>query len=95
MAAMIRLFCHKKEGHATLCDDCKALTIYAFDRLDHCRYGNRKGSCRRCPVHCYRPEMRDRIRQVMRFSGPRMLLYHPIEALRHLLNFDGFPPENA
>ena len=28
----------------------------------------------------------ERMRQVMRFSGPRMLLYAPWQAIRHLLN---------
>ena len=35
-------------------------------------------------VHCYQTEMREKIRQVMRFSGPRMLLYHPALALWHV-----------
>jgi hypothetical protein len=30
--------------------------------------------------------MRDRIRKVMRFSGPRMLFLHPTLALLHLLD---------
>jgi hypothetical protein len=29
--------------------------------------------------------MREKIKEVMRFSGPRMLLYHPLDAFRHLL----------
>ena len=41
-------------------------------------------TCRRCPIHCYRPAMRERIRCIMRWAGPRMLLYHPLAALRHL-----------
>ena len=32
-----------------------------------------------------KPEMREQIRQVMRFSGPRMLLYHPVLAIWHLV----------
>ena len=35
--------------------------------------------------HCYKPEMRERIRQVMRYSGPRMITKHPVAAIRHLL----------
>ena len=37
-----------------------------------------------CKVHCYKKDKRDQIRKVMRFSGPRMLVYHPIMAIRHL-----------
>ena len=36
-------------------------------------------------VHCYQPQMREQIRQVMRYSGPRMLLYHPVLAIWHLV----------
>ena len=45
-----------------------------------------KTFCSNCKVHCYRPDMRERIRAVMRFSGPRMLLYHPITGIRHFLD---------
>ena len=81
---MIRLYCRKYEGHDDLCPRCKALSDYAHCRLDRCRFGEQKTTCKKCPVHCYRPEMKERIRMVMRWSGPRMIIYHPIAALRHL-----------
>jgi hypothetical protein len=28
--------------------------------------------------------MRERMRAVMRFSGPRMMWYHPVDAIKHL-----------
>ena len=74
---MIRLYCRKKEKNTILCADCEELLRYAHARLDHCPFGT---------VHCYKPVMRERMRQVMRFSGPRMLLYAPWQAIRHLLN---------
>ena len=73
---MVRLYCLHYEGHEQLCPRCRALIDYAHQRLDHCPSGNGKGSCRRCPIHCYRPDMRSLMRQVMRYSGPRMLLRH-------------------
>lgn len=81
---MIRIYCRHREGNAELCGECAALVAYACSRLERCRFGAGKGSCRRCSVHCYRPDMRRRIRTVMRFSGPRMLLYAPLEFMRHL-----------
>lgn len=81
---MISLYCRKKEGNSELCSSCRDLIDYSVRRLDHCRFGEEKGSCRQCNVHCYSPHMRARIREVMRFSGPRMLLYEPIEAIKHL-----------
>ncbi len=82
---MIRLYCRKAEGNRELCEDCRELLTYACKRLDSCKFGNGKPSCKKCTVHCYKPEMRERIRRVMRYAGPRMMLYHPVAAIRHLL----------
>lgn len=82
---MIRLYCHKKEGNSDLCPSCVELLKYSCDRLDKCRYGNNKLACKKCPVHCYHPDMKEKIRAVMRFAGPRMIIYHPIDAVRHFL----------
>ncbi len=81
---MIRLYCRRKEGNEELCDECRGLLNYAYNRLDRCPFGNDKKSCRHCRIHCYSPEMRMRIRNIMRYSGPRMILYAPLEILRHL-----------
>ncbi|MBD9110700.1 nitrous oxide-stimulated promoter family protein [Bacteroides nordii] len=81
---MIRLYCRKKEKNKCLCLQCEELLRYAHARLDHCPFGENKSSCKQCTVHCYKPVMRERMRQVMRFSGPRMLLYAPWEAIKHL-----------
>ena len=90
---MIELWCWKNHGcgkgsngHRDLCGECSDLLAYSLARLDCCKFGNSKTKCHKCPVHCYRPDMRERIRTVMRFSGPRMLLYHPLEALRYLFS---------
>ena len=82
---MIRLYCQKKEGFSSLCPDCQELLDYALNRLDRCRYGKDKPTCKKCPIHCYRPGMKERIRVVMRWSGPRMILYHPLASIKHLL----------
>ena len=72
---MVGLYCRKKEGYPIPCAECAALIRYAHDRLDRCVFGEAKTSCRRCPVHCYRPAMREKMRRVMRFSpeGDRSL----------------------
>lgn len=83
-AAMIAIYCRYKEGNRTLCDGCKELLEYANRRLERCRFGEEKSTCRKCPIHCYKPDMRERMREVMRFSGPRMMFFHPLTAIRHL-----------
>ena len=78
--------CQVGHGDPGLCGECRELLEYSLARLEHCKFGNAKTKCHKCPVHCYRPDMREKIRTVMRFSGPRMLLYHPLEALRYLFS---------
>lgn len=82
---MIRLYCRHKEGNRDLCSDCQTLMEYACIRLSKCPFGENKTSCRKCTVHCYRPDMKERIRSVMRYAGPRMIIYHPVAAIRHLI----------
>ena len=84
---MIRLYCKKCHGTKTgLCPECKALAEYACDRSNKCPFMDNKTFCSNCKVHCYKPEMRNRIRQVMRFSGPRMIFHHPVMAMQHLIS---------
>lgn len=65
--------------------ECAALDAYAALRTERCREMDVKTSCEQCGNHCYKPEMREKVRAVMRYAGPRMLTKHPVAALRHLL----------
>ncbi len=85
VGTMIRLYCNKQHGQSSLCESCAALLAYATQRIADCPDGEGKSFCSVCTIHCYRPDMRAQIRRVMRFSGPRMLLCHPVVAIRHLL----------
>jgi hypothetical protein len=84
--AMVTMFCAHHHGTDGLCAECRDLAAYADRRLDHCPYGGEKPACTNCPIHCYRPEPRERMREVMRFAGPRMLAKHPWLATLHLLD---------
>lgn len=87
VSLMIKLYCHKNHGtKRDICSDCQALYDYARLRSDKCPFMETKTFCSNCKVHCYKPEMREKIRAVMRFSGPRMMMYHPIMAVRHLMD---------
>ena len=84
---MIRIYCSSRHSSdEELCAECDALHQYAMRRLDQCPFGPDKPTCAKCPIHCYKPRMRERIREVMQFAGPRMLLRHPILAAQHWLN---------
>ncbi len=84
---MIALFCRDHHHpEAGLCDECGELQGYALLRLSRCPFQENKTTCGNCPVHCYKPSMREKIREVMRYSGPRLMLRHPWLALAHLLD---------
>jgi hypothetical protein len=92
VTAMIHIYCRDQHGGA-LCDDCQDLTRYVRLRLEHCRFGEEKPTCAKCPIHCYQRDRRARIKDVMRYAGPRMLGEHPWLSLRHL--FDGWLQNQA
>jgi hypothetical protein len=86
VSQMIALYC--KKSHKTqngLCPVCAELAEYAKQRSDKCPFMETKTFCSNCRVHCYKSEMREKIRAVMRFSGPRMIFHHPIAAIRHVI----------
>lgn len=97
IAAMIALYCRDHHADAApsgggsadaggLCPECAELLAYACRRLETCRYGADKPTCANCATHCYAPARRERVREVMRYSGPRMLRRHPLLAVAHLVD---------
>jgi hypothetical protein len=84
---MIGIYCRALHGRRRgLCERCGGLLSYAEQRLDKCLFPDSKPTCANCPVHCYRPELRALVKEVMKFSGPRMIYRHPYLAIRHMLD---------
>ena len=85
VSLMISIYCRKRHrSRGGLCPKCAALEKYAAERSERCPFMENKTFCSNCKVHCYSPEMREEIKKVMRFSGPRMIAYHPVMATRHV-----------
>jgi len=75
LRTFIKVYCrqnHLKNGGAAnasgLCPACHDLLAYALKRNEKCPL-DPKPRCKNCEVHCYKPEMRERIKKVMKFSG--------------------------
>ena len=98
---MIAMYCRDHHGEELaraaegLCPGCAVLMAYARLRLELCRYGADKPTCANCTTHCYEPAMRERVREVMRNSGPRMLWRHPLLAVAHLVDGRTTPGEEG
>jgi predicted amidophosphoribosyltransferase len=91
--AMISIYCRDFHGERPgICPDCEELQEYAMQRLDRCVFKDEKPTCVKCPVHCYRKEMREKVRVVMRYAGPKMLIRHPVLAVLHLIDGKKKPP---
>ncbi|MDO5675072.1 MAG: nitrous oxide-stimulated promoter family protein [bacterium] len=87
---MINRYCRDHHAGPNPCPDCTALLDYALARLKHCPFQEGKSTCGKCPIHCYSPEKRSRIREVMRYAGPRLIWTHPWLSIMHLV--DGMRP---
>ena len=85
LKAMVTIYCQHHHHTETLCDDCRDFLQYAYTRLDRCPYGEAKPTCKICPIHCYKADYKEKSRSIMRYAGPRMLVHHPILAIRHLM----------
>ncbi len=82
---MIKVYCKRKHNTTNeLCADCNELFLYSQKRVEKCPFGENKPICASCKVHCYKPDKREQIRQIMRFSGPKMTYLHPYYAFMHL-----------
>ena len=93
VSEMIALYCRKqhKTPKGQLCPACQELQDYALARIDKCPFMETKTFCSACKVHCYKPAMREQIRAVMRWAGPRMLPVPLILPPQRMLPVPQFP----
>lgn len=43
VSQMVEIYCHgKKHTKEGLCEECSALLDYAYTRLEHCKFGEKK-----------------------------------------------------
>jgi len=85
ISLMIDMYCRKHHHAKDECLYCEELRAFAYARIDKCRFKENKPNCSDCKVHCFGKEKREQVREVMRYAGPRMMMRHPVIALRHIL----------
>lgn len=69
-------------GSMMLCQDCQKLFTHGIAKLLQCPY-DPKPMCKKCPTHCYAPGYRERMREVMRFSGLYLVKHGRIDLMFH------------
>lgn len=65
-----------------VCADCAGFLNYAFERRLRCPL-EEKPACKHCPVHCYKPGHREKVREIMRFSGKYLIMRGRLDLLWH------------
>lgn len=66
----------------TLCLDCAALLEHGMKKRAFCPL-EPKPTCRSCQIHCYSADYRQKIREIMAYSGRKMILRGRLDYLWH------------
>ncbi|OGO17565.1 MAG: hypothetical protein A2Z15_08460 [Chloroflexi bacterium RBG_16_50_11] len=69
-------------GGLRLCADCAKLLNHSAVKLIMCPY-DPKPMCKKCQTHCYAPGYRERIREVMKFSGFYLVKHGRLDLMFH------------
>ena len=85
ISVMIALYCRDHHHGSSPCEQCLELQEYAIERVKQCPLQEKRTTCGKCQIHCYKPSMQKKIKEVMRYAGPRMFKAHPILAVNHML----------
>jgi hypothetical protein len=68
-----------------VCKECAELLRYAEKRRAFCPK-DPKPFCSYCDTHCYKTDMREYMREVMRYAGPRSMWHgHAVDGVKHLI----------
>ncbi len=97
LVSFVRFFCRAKHsdrprvavaapgvlsGDTQLCAECAGLVTYALEKRRKCPL-DPKPSCKNCHIHCYSKEHRALIREIMAYSGRRMIMRGRLDYLWH------------
>ncbi len=61
-----------KEISKSLCDDCEKLLLHSVVKRVICPF-EPKPACKKCPDNCYSNGFREKMKEVMRFSGAYLI----------------------
>lgn len=73
------------DGQYKLCPECAALAEYSCLRTQVCPRMAVKTFCKNCCIHCYEEEQQAKIKEVMKYAGPRIVASHPVDGTYHLI----------
>jgi Nitrous oxide-stimulated promoter len=86
LQSLFPIYCGKYHSSekGELCDSCSAELEYAIHKTKICPEKDQGKTCSDCKVHCFEAEHRERIKEIMRFAGPRLIWSHPLLSVRYI-----------
>jgi len=78
------LYCRENHNEEEMCPACRATLEYAIERRRKCPM-DPKPKCKDCQVHCYRPQQRQAIREIMKFGGMHYIKHARLDKLVKLV----------
>lgn len=70
-------------GERMLCSECRAFMEYAIGKRLKCPLEAEKPTCKHCRIHCYDKQHRDKVREIMAYSGRKLMLQGRLDYLWH------------
>ncbi len=83
-ASDLNLHATSGDRDPVVCAECHKLLLHGISKRILCPY-DPKPMCKKCPTHCYAPGYREKMQQVMRFSGLYLVKRGRLDMVFHYL----------
>ena len=70
-------------GERRLCTVCAEFMEYAAIKRIKCPLEDKKPICKYCRIHCYGKEQRKKVREIMAYSGRKLMLHGRLDYIWH------------
>ncbi|MBT1070764.1 nitrous oxide-stimulated promoter family protein [Pelotalea chapellei] len=70
-------------GERALCPECTEFMKYAVTKRIKCPLEAEKPSCKHCRIHCYAAPQRQKVREIMAWSGRRLMMRGRLDYIWH------------
>lgn len=70
-------------GERALCPECASFLAYAIAKRLKCPLEAEKPTCKHCRVHCYDKLRRVKIREIMSYSGRKLMMRGRLDYIWH------------
>ena len=70
-------------GERDACQECRSFLEYAIAKRLKCPLEAEKPTCKNCRIHCYDPPRREKIREIMAYSGRKLMMKGRLDYLWH------------